>query len=107
MEQTNAMEQQNRVNIPKQKEFQKTPLGFDRTQLYKEYMEPQIRRQSALKSAVSIMEAHELKLSINDLMLLTKRIDQFIETGNSSWSSQFDSYVKLKSDERLKFLEIK
>jgi hypothetical protein len=53
------------------------------------------------------MEAHELKLSINDLMLLTKRIDQFIETGNSSWSSQFDSYVKLKSDEKLKFMEIK
>jgi hypothetical protein len=107
MTQSNAMEQQNRVHLKKQESYQDKTLGFDRTQLYKEYMEPQIRRQSALKSAVSIMEAHELKLSINDLMLLTKRIDQFIETGNSSWSSQFDSYVKLKSDEKLKFMEIK
>jgi hypothetical protein len=107
MEQSNAMEQQNRVHMKKQESFQEKPLGFDRTQLYKEYMEPQIRRQSALKSAVSLMEAHELKLSVNDLLLLTKRIDQYIETGNSSWSSQFDSYVKLKSDEKLEFLKIK
>jgi len=83
------------------KKYQDTPLGYDRTQLYKEYQEPQIRRQSALKSAMSIMESHELKLSMKDLFGLTKRIEQFIETGDTSWSVPFDNYVNLVSDERL------
>lgn len=105
MEQSNAMEQQNRVRITPEKEYEKKPYGFDRTQMYKEHIEPQVRRQSALKSSIALMEAHDLKLSISDLMLLTKRIEQYIETGSFSWATQFDSYVKLKSDERLQFLK--
>ena len=107
MKQSNAMEQQDRVKTTQEKEYEKKPLGFDRTQLYKEYLEPQTRRQSALKASITLMEAHDLKLSINDLLLLTKRIEQFIETGNTGWSGQFDAYVKLKSDEKLDFLKIK
>ena len=88
-----------------QKEYEKKSLGFDRTQLYKEYVDPQMRRQSALKSSIALMEAHDLKLSISDLFLLTKRIEQYIETGATGWSTQFDAYVKLKSDEKLNFLK--
>ena len=105
MEQSNAMEPQNRVRLTQEKDYEKKPYGFDRTQMYKEHIDPQMRRQSALKSSIALMEAHELKLSISDLMLLSKRIEQYIETGNFSWASQFDSYVKIKSDEKLNFLK--
>jgi len=107
MEQSNAMEFKDRVKVTQEKDYEKKPYGFDRTQMYKEHVDPQMRRQSSLKSSIALMEAHELKLSISDLMLLSKRIESYIETGNFSWASQFDSYVKLKSDERLQFLKIK
>jgi hypothetical protein len=105
MEQSNAMEFTDRVKLPQEKEYEKKPYGYDRTQMYKEHVDPQMRRQSALKSSIALMEAHELKLSISDLMLLSKRIEAYIETGSFSWAKQFDSYVKLKSDEKLQFLK--
>jgi hypothetical protein len=62
MEQSNAMEFTDRVKLPQEKEYEKKPYGFDRTQMYKEHVDPQMRRQSALKSSIALMEAHELNL---------------------------------------------
>lgn len=81
--------------------YKNKPLGFDRTQLYKEYTQPIVERQAAIKTALSLMEAHNLQWSMSDLMLVTKRLVHWMETGDDSWVKKMDEYFKLKSDEKL------
>lgn len=83
------------------KNYENKPLGFDRTQLFKEHTQPIIDRQSALKSAMNLMTAHNLKWSMSDLMLVTKRILHWMETGDDSWVKKMDQYFKLKEDQLL------
>lgn len=86
------------------KNYENKPLGFDRTQLFKEYTQPIVERQSAIKTAVSLMEAHNLQWSMSDLMLVTKRLVQWMETGDESWVKKMDEYFKLKADQQLEEL---
>lgn len=83
------------------KNYEKKPLGFDRTQLFKEHTQPIIDRQSALKAAMNLMTAHNLQWSMTDVMLVTQRILSWMETGDDSWVKKMDTYFKLKEDEKL------
>lgn len=83
------------------KNYENKPLGFDRTQLFKEYTQPIVNRQSALKTAMTLMTSHDLKWSMKDIMLVTQRLITWMETGDDSFVEKMDQYFKLKDDEKL------
>lgn len=86
------------------KNYENKPLGFDRTQLFKEYSQPITNRQSALKSAMTLMTAHNLQWSMKDIMLVTERIQNWMETGDDTFVSKMDQYFKMKHDQQLEEL---
>lgn len=86
------------------KNYENKALGFDRTQLFKEYQQPITNRQSALKSAMTLMTAHNLQWSMKDIMLVTERIQNWMETGDDSFVPKMDQYFKMKSDQQLEEL---
>ena len=86
------------------KNYEQKPLGFDRTQLFKEYTQPITNRQSALKAALTLMTSNNLSWSMKDIMLVTERIQNWMETGDDSFVPKMDKYFKLKSDQQLEEL---
>ena len=79
--------------------FQDLEMGFDRTQLYKEHIQPQINRTSALRAVLDFAKLNHMKLTTHELIKLTERYIQFIETGDKSWVELVDNYIMAKYDE--------
>jgi hypothetical protein len=75
------------------KPFEEKPFGFDRTQMFKEWTHPQIVRQSALSFTTEFCQVHGLKLSTGELLALNRRIVQYIETGDESWTELADGHI--------------
>jgi hypothetical protein len=71
----------------------KLKLGFDRTQLYKEYEAPMIRRQSAMTFAQRFYEQRGINASAHDLKLLYNRFLEMIETGDDTFLDRIDTYL--------------
>lgn len=86
------------------KNYENKPLGFDRTQLFKEYTQPIVERQAALKTTLTLMETHNLKWSMKDIMLVNKRLVEWMETGDESWVEKMDNYFGMKNDQLLEEL---
>jgi hypothetical protein len=82
-------------------DYRNQPLGFDRTQLYKEYNNPQITRSAGLRMAMDMMIAHECQWSMSQLILVSDRIIQYYELNDKTWVTKMDEYFKLKKDEQL------
>lgn len=68
-------------------------LGWDRTQLWKEYEGPMIRRQSAMTFAQRFYEQRGINASAHDLKLLYNRFLEMIETGDDTFLDRIDSYL--------------
>ena len=77
---------------------------FERNQAFKEYTQPIVNRQSALKTTLTLMTSHDLKWSMRDIMLVTQRLTEWMETGDESWVKRMDEYFKLKHDQLLEEL---
>lgn len=69
-------------------------LGFNRTQLFKEEVQPQINRCSALNAVLDFCKLNDLTLTTSDMNLLTKRFIKYIETGDDGWMEKFDEHIK-------------
>tara|TARA_R110000868_G_scaffold65849_1_gene196706 strand:+ start:272 stop:529 length:258 start_codon:yes stop_codon:yes gene_type:complete len=80
-------------------QFQDLQLGFDRTQLYKEHIQPQINRTAALRAVLDFSKMNQIKLTTKELIKMTERYIQFIETGDKSWVELVDNYLLAKYDE--------
>jgi hypothetical protein len=80
-------------------QFQDLQMGFDRTQLFKEYQQPQINRTAALRCVLDFCKINQIKLNTKELMKLTERYIQFIETGDKSWVEAVDQYILAKYEE--------
>ena len=70
--------------------------NFERTQLWKEYTHPVIIRQSAVKAAQEFASMNELKLSLKELMALSKRFEEYFNTGNTEWVAAVEKHFKTK-----------
>jgi hypothetical protein len=81
------------------KSYQDLQLGFDRTQLYKEYTQPQINRSAALQAAMSFCNLKEIKMTNVEVMALCNKYVSFIETGDTSWAKTVDKYIMDKYEE--------
>jgi hypothetical protein len=71
----------------------KLKLGWDRTQLWKEFEGPMIRRQSAMTFAQRFYEQRGIKCSAHDLKLLYNRFLEMIETGDDTFLDRIDTYL--------------
>jgi hypothetical protein len=78
------------------KKYDEYQLGFDRTQLYKEYEGPMIRRQSALNAAQSFFSNNNITYSAMDLRALYMRFLKMIETGDTDFFEGLDKWLENK-----------
>jgi hypothetical protein len=75
------------------KKYDEYQLGFDRTQLYKEYEGPMIRRQSALNAAQSFFSNNNIAYSAMDLKALYLRFLKMIENGDTDFFEGLDKWL--------------
>ncbi len=88
--------------MTEQKNFKDLQLGFDRTQLFKEYVQDQINRSTALRTTIEYCTLHNIKLDVEITMLMTKRFVEYLETGDTSWMKKMETYLQ---EEKLKQIE--
>lgn len=74
-------------------------MGFDRTQLYKEYIQPQINRSSALSNVLSFVKIMGLKPTTEELFLMVERFQSFVENGDKEWVKKMDKFIKEKYED--------
>ena len=79
--------------------YEDLQMGFDRTQLYKEYTQPQINRSAALQAVMNFCKINQIKMSNVEIVALTKKYLDFIETGDTSWAKIVDKYLMDKYEE--------
>lgn len=90
--------------MAEQKNYQDLQLGFDRTQLYKEYVQPQINRSTALRTTIEYCTLHGIQLNVKETMTMTKRFMEYLETGDTSWMDKMESYLEKKKVQQVHFL---
>lgn len=81
------------------KVYEELQYGFDRTQVYKEFTQPQINRSSALQAVMNFGKINQIKMSNVEVMALTKKYLLFIETGDTEWAKTVDKYLMDKYEE--------
>jgi hypothetical protein len=81
------------------KNYEEVQMGFDRTQLYKEYIQPQINRSSALSNVLSFVKIMGLKPTTEELFLMVERFQSFVETGDKDWVKRMDKFIKEKYED--------
>jgi len=86
------------------KNYDDCQLGFDRTQLWKEYEAPMIRRQTALNAAQSFFANNNIKYSPTDLKTLYIRFLNMIENGDTNFFEALESHLNKKDLESVKFV---
>jgi hypothetical protein len=76
--------------------YETMAMGFDRTQLFKEWVQPQINRSSALSTTMTIIESNGLKLTNKEILALCEKYILYLETGDTTWADSVDNYMKTK-----------
>lgn len=82
------------------KPYEDLQMGFDRTQLYKEFIQPQINRTSALNNVMSFVKMMKLTLTTEELFLLVERFQSYIETGDKRWVQRVDEFIQKKYEQQ-------
>lgn len=75
-------------------------MGFDRTQLWKEYEAPMIRRQTALNAAQSFFGNNEIKYTPTELKALYMHFLNLIENGDTSFFTGVEKYLEKNNVEQ-------
>ena len=81
------------------KTYEDLQMGFDRTQIFKEYQLPQLNRSTALQSVISFCKINQIKPTTEELFRMCDRYVSYIETGDRSWVLLVDNYIKEKYEE--------
>jgi hypothetical protein len=82
------------------KPYEDLQMGYDRTQVYKEFIQPQINRTSALNNVMSFVKMMKINPTTEELFLLVERFQMFIETGDKQWVTKVDTWLKDKYEEQ-------
>jgi hypothetical protein len=82
------------------KPYEDLQMGYDRTQVYKEFIQPQINRTSALNNVMSFVKMMKINPTTEELFLLVERLQMFIETGDKQWVTKVDTWLKDKYEEQ-------
>lgn len=78
------------------KNYEDLQLGFDRTQLFKEYTQPQITRSSALNATMDWCKINQYPLSLSEIIALSQHFVSYIEEGKTDWMKKTENYLKDK-----------
>jgi hypothetical protein len=87
------------ANQTTNKSYQDEQYGFDRTQMYKEWCQPQINRAAALRAVLDFLKINQIKMTTKEMMRLVMRYEQFIATGDRSFAEAIDNYIAKKYEE--------
>lgn len=71
-------------------------LGFDRTQLFKEFEGPMIRRAAAMNMAQKFFETNQIAHTGKELQALYTGVLSLLETGDTSIFTKIDKYLNSK-----------
>jgi hypothetical protein len=80
--------------------YENEKLGFDRTQLFKEHVQPQITRSSALNATIDWCKINKYPLSLLEVISLSKHFVSYIEEGKTDWMSITEEKIKKRLSER-------
>ena len=78
--------------------YDKLKLGFDRTQLWKEYESDMIIRQTALRAAQSFYDTNKLEYTPTELKLLYNRFLSLIKDGDDSFFDKLELHIQKKKE---------
>ena len=67
------------------KNWSELPFGFDRTQGFKEAVQPVITRTTALSQTIEIIKLMNLQVSVVELFNLQKEMFEYLETGETTF----------------------
>lgn len=81
------------------KPYENLQLGFDRTQIYKEYTHPHYVRMNAMEAVMKFCHLNQLRLTNKETMALVNKYVKFIETGDTAWAEKVDEYLMKKYEE--------
>lgn len=82
------------------KNYESEKLGFERTQLFKEYVQPQITRSSALNTTMDWCKINQYPLSLTEIIALSKHFVSYIEEGKTDWMTITEKKIKERLSER-------
>jgi hypothetical protein len=82
-------------------DYENLQMGFDRTQLYKEYTQPQINRSTALQVTLNWSKVNQYKLELPEIIALTEHFVNYIENGKKDWMTKTEEKIKEKLKERM------
>ena len=74
-------------------DYKNKQLGFDRTQLYKEFEGPMIRRAAALKMAQDFFGHNNIQYTPLELKTLIMGYTEYIEKGDMSIFARLEKYL--------------
>ena len=80
------------------KPYENLQMGFDRTQLFKEFTQPQINRSSALNATMDWCKVNQCKLSLSEIIALSNNFVKYIEEGKTDWMKKTEEYLKKKQE---------
>jgi hypothetical protein len=78
------------------KKYDDYGLGFERTQLWKEYEAPMIRRQTALNAAQSFFANNNIEYSAMELKAMYKNFLNLIEVGDDTFFQRLQDHIDNK-----------
>lgn len=80
-------------------DYQSKPFGFERTQMWKEWEQPQIIRSTALTSALKFFEINYLGCTPKELQSLTNGFQTYIRTGDITIFARLQEYLDQREKE--------
>lgn len=81
----------------KPSDYENMKLGFDRTQLYKEYEGPMIRRAAAMNMAQKFFDTNEIKHTPLELKSLYLGFCKLLEENDTNVFNKLDAYLSSRS----------
>jgi len=78
------------------KPYEALDFGFDRTQLFKEFNQPQINRSTALQATMNWVKTNQIKLNLSEIIALSEKFVIYIEEGKTNWMKETEQYIQDK-----------
>ena len=96
----------NKKKLNKMSDYQSKPFGFERTQMWKEWEQPQIIRSTALTSALKFFEMNLIGCTPKELQSLTNGFLIYIQTGDISIFARLQEYLEQKEKDAKESIDV-
>lgn len=80
------------------KNWNELPYGFDRTQGFKEAVQPVITRTTALTQTIEIIKLMNIQVSVVELFTFQKEMFEYLERGETTFFKHLHTKTNGKSE---------